>query len=124
MPASAEMIWDSALSLLRRRVASETGNLWFQPVRATDLTQDCITLEVADEFSSAWLAERHLGVSAGSIKPGRAPTVGSKIPGGCRRSNGRPSGFCRDVRELRNRAIRSRDSRESADRWIYFELSI
>ena len=62
MPASAEMIWDSALSLLRRRVTSETGNLWFQPVRATDLTHDCITLEVADEFSSAWLAERHLGV--------------------------------------------------------------
>ena len=62
MPASAEMIWDSALSLLRRRVAAETGNLWFQPVRATDLTHDCITLEVADEFSSAWLAERHLGV--------------------------------------------------------------
>src|SRR5437870_13681932 len=62
MPASAEMIWDSAQPMLRSRVAAETYNLWLQPVQATDLTEDCITLRAANEFSEAWLKGNYLGV--------------------------------------------------------------
>ncbi len=62
MPVSAEILWDSAQPLLRSSVGAQIYNLWLQSVQASDLTDDCITLRTANEFSQAWLKGNYLGV--------------------------------------------------------------
>src|SRR5438552_4376130 len=91
MSVSAEMIWDSAQSLLRSRIAPETYDLWFQPVQAIDLSDDCITLQVINEFSDAWLKDHHFGVLREVLAQAakRPLQVKLKVGGGV--ANGVPS---------------------------------
>jgi len=37
-------------------------NLWFEPVRATSLENDVLTLEVANDFCEVWLKDNYLGL--------------------------------------------------------------
>ncbi|MCD6049307.1 MAG: chromosomal replication initiator protein DnaA [Verrucomicrobia bacterium] len=41
---------------------SDIFNLWFAPLKATELTQDSITLEVANDFCEVWLTDNYIGL--------------------------------------------------------------
>jgi chromosomal replication initiator protein len=41
---------------------SDLFNLWFSPIRALKLENDCLTLEVANDFCELWLKDNYLGL--------------------------------------------------------------
>jgi chromosomal replication initiator protein len=61
MQPSAEKMWAGAQDFLRAMLNNgEIYNLWFAPLRASALEGDCITLDVANEFSELWLKDNYL----------------------------------------------------------------
>ncbi len=62
MQETVEKVWSSAQGLLRTMLNSDIFNLWFAPLQATELTQDTITLEVANDFCEVWLTDNYLGL--------------------------------------------------------------
>jgi chromosomal replication initiator protein len=61
MQPSAEKTWAAAQDYLRAMLNnSEIYNLWFAPLRASMLEADCLTLNVANEFSELWLKNNYL----------------------------------------------------------------
>ena len=61
MQESAEKLWPAAQEFLRAMLNnSEIYNLWFAPLRASQIDGDTITLDVANEFSEVWLKDNYL----------------------------------------------------------------
>ncbi len=61
MQESAEKLWPAAQEFLRAMLNnSEIYNLWFAPLRASEVDGDTITLDVANEFSEVWLKDNYL----------------------------------------------------------------
>jgi len=59
---TAETIWTSAQEQLRSLLNQDIYNLWFASLRAVALEGDCLTLEVANDFSELWLKDNYLGL--------------------------------------------------------------
>jgi chromosomal replication initiator protein len=59
MEPSAAKLWASAQQLLRTMLNAEIYNLWFAPVRATNINSEVLTLEVPNDFSGVWLKENY-----------------------------------------------------------------
>jgi chromosomal replication initiator protein len=62
MQASAEKIWGAAQQQLRTLLNTDIYNLWFLPVKATELEDEILTLEVANDFCEVWLKDNYLGL--------------------------------------------------------------
>ncbi|HEY1170847.1 MAG TPA: chromosomal replication initiator protein DnaA [Verrucomicrobiae bacterium] len=62
MHDSVEKVWSAAQTLLKTMLNSDIFNLWFAPLRATEMTQDAITLEVANDFCEVWLTDNYIGL--------------------------------------------------------------
>src|ERR1700760_330026 len=62
MQPSAEKIWTAAQQQLRSMLSADTFNLWFAPLRAHGLENDCIFLEVANDFCEVWLKDNYMGL--------------------------------------------------------------
>ncbi|HZV35090.1 MAG TPA: DnaA N-terminal domain-containing protein, partial [Verrucomicrobiae bacterium] len=58
----AERIWGQAQEQLRAMLSADTFNLWFAPLRAHALEQDCIVLEVANDFCEVWLKDNYMSL--------------------------------------------------------------
>src|SRR5687767_10247506 len=61
MQTPAEKIWVAAQEILKG-ISAETFNLWFAPLKAVEMDEDFLTLEVANGFSELWLRDNYLGV--------------------------------------------------------------
>jgi chromosomal replication initiator protein len=62
MQASAEKIWTAAQQELRTMLSADIYSLWFSPLRAHTLEEDCLVLEVANDFSELWLKQNYLSL--------------------------------------------------------------
>jgi len=62
MQASAEKIWGAAQEQLRSMLSADTFNLWFAPLRATNLDHNSLMLEVANDFCEVWLKDNYMGL--------------------------------------------------------------
>src|SRR5258705_6502630 len=62
MQDSVENIWRTAQSHLQSMLNPDIYNLWFAPVRAIALQEDCIVLEVSNDFCEVWLKDNYLGL--------------------------------------------------------------
>jgi chromosomal replication initiator protein len=62
MQVSAEKIWTAAQQQLRSMLSADTFNLWFAPLRANSLENDCVMLEVANDFCEVWLKDNYMGL--------------------------------------------------------------
>src|ERR1041385_3445060 len=82
-----EKIWTDALKNLRTILNPDIFNLWFSSIRALDIVDGTILLEVPNDFSELWLKDNYsnlirdtIGASAGQrldikFKPSNAPLV-------------------------------------------------
>ncbi|MBI5386079.1 MAG: chromosomal replication initiator protein DnaA [Verrucomicrobia bacterium] len=59
MLCAAEKIWGPAQQMLRSILNPETYSLWFGSIQAKGLEDDCLVLEVADEFCEMWLEKNY-----------------------------------------------------------------
>src|SRR5260370_11625309 len=62
MQPPAEKLWVAAQQQLRAMLNTDTYHLWFAPLRANDLENDCVVLEVANDFCEVWLKDNYLGL--------------------------------------------------------------
>jgi len=84
-----EKIWSEALKNLRTILNPDIFNLWFSSIRALDIVDGTILLEVPNDFSELWLKDNYsnlirdtIGASAGQrleikFRPSNAPLVES-----------------------------------------------
>ncbi len=62
MQPPAEKLWVAAQQQLRAMLNTDTYHLWFAPLRANALDNDCVVLEVANDFCEVWLKDNYLGL--------------------------------------------------------------
>lgn len=59
---SAEGVWNGAQEMLRGLLSGEIYSLWFAPVRAVAMSDESLTLEVANDFCEVWLKDNYLSL--------------------------------------------------------------
>ncbi len=57
-----ERLWADAQALLRDLLNPDIFNLWFAPLKAAALSDESITLEVANDFSELWIKDNYGGI--------------------------------------------------------------
>jgi chromosomal replication initiator protein len=62
MQATADKIWAAAQQQLRSMLNGDMYNLWFAQLRAHTLENDCLSLEVANDFCEVWLKDNYMGL--------------------------------------------------------------
>ena len=62
MKGPAEKIWEAAQVQLRGMLSADTFNLWFAPMRACALENDCVTMEVSNDFCEVWIKDNYLSL--------------------------------------------------------------
>src|SRR6266478_4249936 len=62
MQPPAEKLWVAAQQQLRAMLNTDTYHLWFAPLRANALENDCVVLEVANDFCELWLKDNYMGL--------------------------------------------------------------
>ena len=70
----AQKIWCAAQELLKGMLSPETFKLWFAPLKANDVDDHALTLEVGNDFSEVWLKDNYVGLlqevcSKASMRP-------------------------------------------------------
>jgi chromosomal replication initiator protein len=62
MQVTADKIWAAAQQQLRSMLNGDMYNLWFAKLRAHTLENDCLSLEVANDFCEVWLKDNYMGL--------------------------------------------------------------
>jgi len=62
MQISVEETWEAAQKHLRSKLSADTYNLWFAPVRAHAQDNNCLVLEVPNDFCQVWLKDNYIGL--------------------------------------------------------------
>ena len=62
MQDSIEKVWSSAQSILRGMLNPDIYNLWFTHLRARQMSEEEILLEVPNDFCELWLKDNYLGL--------------------------------------------------------------
>jgi len=62
MQPSAEKIWGAAQQQLRSMLSPDTFNLWFAPLKAVDIDQNTLVLDVANDFCEVWLKDNYMSL--------------------------------------------------------------
>ncbi|HVU07417.1 MAG TPA: chromosomal replication initiator protein DnaA [Verrucomicrobiae bacterium] len=62
MQTPVEKIWDSAQEHLRSSMSADTFNMWFAPLRASNIDNNHATLEAPNEFSEVWIKDNYLSL--------------------------------------------------------------
>jgi chromosomal replication initiator protein len=84
MHNSGEQIWGSAQEHLRSKLSPDTYNMWFASLRASDIDNNHVTLEAANEFCEVWLKDNYLSLlqDAVAVAAGRQLQVKFKSASG------------------------------------------
>src|SRR5947207_8838652 len=84
MPPPAEKLWVAAQQQLRAMLNADTYHLWFAPLRANALENDCVVLEVANDFCEVWLKDNYMGLLQDviALASGRQLQVKFKVASG------------------------------------------
>jgi len=62
MQTSIEKVWSSAQSILRGMLNPDIYNLWFTHLRAREMSEQEIVVEVPNDFCELWLKDNYLGL--------------------------------------------------------------
>ena len=58
----ADKVWGAAQAQLKGMLSADVFNLWFAPLRAAEVDNNTIVLEVADDFCEVWLKDNYMGL--------------------------------------------------------------
>ncbi len=59
---SPSELWAKCLEAIRAETEQQSYKTWFEPTRATELTDDALKIEVPNRFFADWLEEHYLGL--------------------------------------------------------------
>lgn len=54
--------WDGCLQLIRDKIAPQSFDTWFRPIKPVKLDQQVLTIEVPSQFFYEWLEEHYVGL--------------------------------------------------------------
>src|SRR6185295_6950830 len=60
MQVCAQKIWSTVQQSIQAMVSPELYKLWFANIRPKGLDQECLTLEVENDFCEVWLEKNYL----------------------------------------------------------------
>ncbi|HEX7652730.1 MAG TPA: DnaA N-terminal domain-containing protein, partial [Verrucomicrobiae bacterium] len=75
MQISAETIWNTAQEHLRVKLSRDTYNMWFAPLRASEVDGQQLTIETPNEFCEVWLKDNYLSLMQDAV----AVAAGAKL---------------------------------------------
>lgn len=61
-------IWDNCLSTIRQHVNNQSYKTWFEPIRAVDLHDTALTIQVPNRFFYEWLEEHYVSLLKMTIR--------------------------------------------------------
>ena len=66
--SEAEKLWEKCLTIIKDNVNWRTYQTWFEPVKAVDLNDNILTLQVPSQFFYEWLEEHYVELIGKTIK--------------------------------------------------------
>jgi len=60
MDRSPEKVWNECLKIIKDNVTPQSYTTWFEPITATKLEDDILTIEVPSQFFYEWLEEHYV----------------------------------------------------------------
>ncbi len=61
-------VWDNCLQTIRKNVNSQSYKTWFEPIRAVQLNNQALTIQVPNKFFYEWLEEHYVGLLKMTIR--------------------------------------------------------
>lgn len=55
-------VWDGCLQMIREKIAPQSFDTWFRPIKPIKLEQQVLTIEVPSQFFYEWLEEHYVGL--------------------------------------------------------------
>ncbi|MFM1941984.1 MAG: Chromosomal replication initiator protein DnaA [Verrucomicrobiota bacterium] len=74
-PPAAEAVWHAAQEVLKGLLNADLYRLWFAPLTAVSIDQNCLTLEVANDFSELWIKDNYLNLIQDVLKSSSGRTL-------------------------------------------------
>ena len=66
--ADAEQLWEKCLAIIKDNVNWRTYQTWFEPIKAVNLNEQIVTLQVPSQFFYEWLEEHYVELLGKTIK--------------------------------------------------------
>lgn len=60
MTNDVQMVWDSCLRTIKKNVSNQSFKTWFEPIRAVQVDQQVLTIQVPNKFFYEWLEEHYV----------------------------------------------------------------
>jgi chromosomal replication initiator protein len=61
-------VWNNCLRTIRKSVNSQSYRTWFEPIRAVNLQDNALTLQVPNKFFYEWLEEHYVSLLKHTIR--------------------------------------------------------
>lgn len=61
-------IWGNCLKVIRDNISFEAYKTWFEPIKAVDLTDNILTLQVPSQFFYEWIEEHYINLLRKTIR--------------------------------------------------------
>ncbi len=66
-------VWGRCLQLIRERIAPQSFDTWFRPIKPVRLEQQVLTIEVPSQFFYEWLEEHYVGLLKEAVHASLGP---------------------------------------------------
>ena len=61
-------VWDNCLHFIKERVPQQSFRTWFEPIKAVQLQENALTIQVPNQFFYEWLEEHYIDLLKKVIK--------------------------------------------------------
>jgi len=68
MVRDCSTVWDNCLRTIEGHIAPQTYKTWFEPIKAINLQDDALTIQVPNKFFYEWLEEHHVALLKMTIR--------------------------------------------------------
>jgi chromosomal replication initiator protein len=56
------LVWEQCLKLIKNKVAEQSFDTWFKPIKAVKLSGSALTIQVPSQFFYEWIEEHYVHI--------------------------------------------------------------
>jgi chromosomal replication initiator protein len=60
MSTTAQSVWENCLSFIKDNIQDQAYKTWFEPIKAVELTDNALYIQVPSKFFYEWLEEHYV----------------------------------------------------------------
>jgi len=68
MTKDSQMVWDDCLRIIKKNVSPQSFKTWFEPIKAVQLDNEVLTIQVPNKFFFEWIEEHYVQLLKKSIR--------------------------------------------------------